>query len=395
MKRIVTRLKDPSNRDWILFSAMTFCFMFGFSSYTGIFQNFFNTNLHGQPQQLGVLETFREIPGLLAAPIAAMLAFLHAPVLAGLTLLGSGIGIWATGHVTIFWQLVLVSIGWSIPMHLWFTISPAIVMSLAQGKDGGRHLGRNSGIGAFAVMSALLLSMLLRRYGHVSYQFMFTLAGVMISSAGVLGLLLSNKAGIAEKPKLFLRKQYWLYYVLNFLEGSRRQTFSTFSTFVLITVYHMPVEKMLLLFLANSAVTMSFAPVVGRIIDRIGERRVLTLYYICGALVFAAYGAVGSKSVLIGLFLLDNLLMTHNMGITTYITKIAVPSELRPSLAMGVSVNHISAVTVPLIGGWLWKTYNNYSIPFWVGSILAIVSLYFVQRLPKGLDAVRVQPELP
>ncbi|MHB1462855.1 MAG: MFS transporter [Armatimonadota bacterium] len=389
MKKIITKLKDPINRDWILFSAMTFCFMFGFSSYTGIFQNFFNTNLHGQPQQLGILETFREIPGLLAAPIAATLAFLHAPVLAGLTLLGSGIGIWATGHVTIFWQLVLVSISWSIPMHLWFTISPAIVMNLAQGKEGGRHLGRNNAIGAFAVLSALTLSILLKP--HVSYRFMFTLAGVMISSAGVLGLLLSNKAGVATKPKLFLRKQYWLFYVLNFLEGSRRQTFATFSTFVLIKVYHMPVEKMLLLLLANSAVTMSFAPIVGKIIDRIGERRVLTFYYICGALVFAAYGSVGSKEVLIGLFLLDNLLMTHNMGITTYITKIAAPRELRPSLAMGVSVNHISAVTVPLIGGWLWATYNNYSIPFWVGSFLAIVSLYFVQRLPRGLEAVRCE----
>lgn len=391
MKKLITKLKDPINRDWILFSAMTFCFMFGFSSYTGIFQNFFNTNMHGQPQQLGVLETFREIPGLLAAPIAAMLAFLHAPVLAGFTLLGSGIGIWATGHVNVFWQLVLVSIGWSIPMHLWFTISPAIVMNLAQGKDGGRHLGRNSGIGAFAVLSALLLSMLLRKYGHVSYQFMFTLAGVFIASAGVLGLMLSNKAGVATKPKLFLRKQYWLYYVLNFLEGSRRQTFGVFSTFVLIKVYHMSVENMLFLLLVNSVVTMSFAPIVGRVIDRIGEKRVLTFYYILGAIVFAAYGTVGSREVLIGLFVLDNLLMTHSMGITTYITKIAAPSELRPSLAMGVSVNHISAVTVPLIGGWLWATYNNYSIPFWVGSALALVSLYFVQRLPKGLEAVRCE----
>lgn len=391
MKKLITQLKDPINRDWILFSAMTFCFMFGFSSYTGIFQNFFNTNMHGQPQQLGVLETFREIPGLLAAPIAAMLAFLHAPVLAGFTLLGSGIGIWATGHVNVFWQLVLVSIGWSIPMHLWFTISPAIVMNLAQGKDGGRHLGRNSGIGAFAVLSALLLSMLLRKYGHVSYQFMFTLAGVFIASAGVLGLMLSNKAGVATKPKLFLRKQYWLYYVLNFLEGSRRQTFGVFSTFVLIKVYHMSVENMLFLLLVNSVVTMSFAPIVGRVIDRIGEKRVLTFYYILGAIVFAAYGTVGSREVLIGLFVLDNLLMTHSMGITTYITKIAAPSELRPSLAMGVSVNHISAVTVPLIGGWLWATYNNYSIPFWVGSALALASLYFVQRLPKGLEAVRCE----
>lgn len=266
MKKIITKLKDPSNRDWILFSAMTFCFMFGFSSYTGIFQNFFNTNMHGQPQQLGILETFREIPGLLAAPIAATLAFLHAPVLAGLTLLGSGIGILATGHVNAFWQLVLVSIGWSVPMHLWFTISPAIVMNLAQGKNGGKHLGRNSGIGAAAVLSALLLSRVLKP--HVTYQFMFTLAGVMISSAGLLGLLLSNKAGVATKPRLFLRKQYWLYYVLNFLEGSRRQTFGVFSTFVLIKVYHMTVENMLLLLLVNSAITMSFAPIVGRIIDR-------------------------------------------------------------------------------------------------------------------------------
>ena len=174
---------------------------------------------------------------------------------------------------------------------------------------------------------------------------------------------------------------------MNFLEGSRRQTFATFSTFVLIKVYQIPVEKMLILMLINSVVTMTAAPIVGRIIDRIGERKVLTFYYICGTAVFAAYGCIAIKYVLIGLYLLDNLLMTHNIGITTYVTKIASSEDLRPTLAMGVSVNHISAVTVPLLGGLLWSTYHNYSIPFFVGSLLAIVSLYFVQRLPEHANA--------
>ena len=176
MRKLLEKIANPSNRDWVVFSAMTFFFMFGFNSYTGVFQNFFNDKLHGQPLQLGLLETFREIPGFLAAPIAAILAFISAPLLAGFTLIGSGIGILSTGYVSNYVQLIIVSICWSIPMHLWFTISPSIVMSIAGGKDGGRHLGRNNSIGASAVLTALLLSILLKP--HVSYRFMFTLAGV-------------------------------------------------------------------------------------------------------------------------------------------------------------------------------------------------------------------------
>ena len=57
------------------------------------------------------------------------------------------------------------------------------------------------------------------------------------------------------------------------------------------------------------------------------------------------------------LYTLDNLLYQSTTCLSTYLQKIADPEDLMPTLSMGVSVNHIAAVLVPLIGGYLWSRF--------------------------------------
>lgn len=367
-------------RDWGLFGALTFCFAFGFAVYNGIFQNFIREVLHVSPSQLGVLESLREVPGLLTAPIAGTLVAFAEPRLAGLALLVCALGIGATGFAGNYWTLVAMNVFWSTGFHLWSSVSPSITLALAGGREGGRHLGRMSAIGSVAVLIALGSARFFKTY--LAYPTLFIIAGVMIACAGVLAFLLSSHAASGERQPIILRREYSLYYVLTFLEGCRRQIFSTFASYVLILVYNTPVQTMLSLAFVNAALGTVAAPTAGRLIDRFGERRMLTLYYICIACVFAGYATFKDVRLLYLLFMTDSALFAFSLGITVFLNRIVRQSELTPSLAMGTTMNHIAAVVMPVLGGVLWKVLNDYRIPFWIGFGVVFLSLMAVQRIP-------------
>ena len=371
---------STNQRDWRLFGAATFCYAFGFAVYNGLFQNFFREVLHGGPGQLGMLESLREVPGLLTAFTAGTLALIAETRIGSLALLISALGIAATGYATAYWPLVAITVFWSIGMHLWFSLSPAITLALADGKEGGRHLGRMAGIGAVAVLVGLAVTRAVKPY--VAYRDLFVAAGTLIFIAGVCASFLSRRQRPKDRPRLLLRKEYNLFYWLTFLEGCRRQIFGTFAPFVLIVVYGAKVETMLTLALVNAAVSTFAAPVIGRWIDRLGERTMLTFYYVVLIAVFAGYAIVPMVGVLYAFYMVDNLLFAFAIGITTYLNGIIRPDEMTPTLTMGTTMNHVAAVIVPVTGGVLWKTVGDFRIPFWIGIGVVLLSLAAARRIP-------------
>lgn len=367
-------------RDWVLFASLTFCFSFGFAVYNGIFQNFIREVLHVSPSQLGVLESLRELPGLLAAPIAGTLVALAEPRLAGMALLVCALGIGAMGTASHYWMLVGLNVFWSVGFHLWSSVSPAITLSLAGGREGGRHLGRMGAVGSLAVLVALGSARLLKQY--LSYKALFLTAGTAIAIAALVAFLLSAHAASGARQPIILRREYRLYYVLTFLEGCRRQIFSTFASYVLILVYGTSVQTMLTLAFVNATLGAIAAPTVGRLIDRFGERRMLALYYVLIACVFAGYATFRDVRLLYALFVTDSVLFSFSLGITVFLNRIVHKGELTPSLAMGTTMNHIAAVVMPVLGGVLWKVLDDYRVPFWVGFGGVFLSLIAVQRIP-------------
>jgi len=374
-----------TRRDWWLFGAATFCYAFGFAVYNGLFQNFFREALHGEPGQLGVLESLREVPGLLTAFTAGLLALVAETRIGSLALLISAAGIAGTGYMPSYWPLVAITVFWSVGMHLWFSLSPAITLALADGKEGGRHLGRMAGVGAVAVLVGLAFTRAVKPY--VPYQTLFVVGGALIFVAGLCASFLSRHPRGADAPRLLLRREYDLYYLLTFLEGCRRQIFGTFAPFVLIVVYGTRVETMLTLALINAAVSTFAAPAIGRCIDRLGERRMLTFYYLVLIAVFAGYALVPNVSLLYGLYMLDNLMFAFAIGLTTYLNSIVRPGDMTPTLTMGTTMNHVAAVIVPVTGGVLWTTMGDFRIPFWIGIGVLVWSLAAARRMPAGSRA--------
>ena len=79
------------------------------------------------------------------------------------------------------------------------------------------------------------------------------------------------------------------------------------------------------------------------------------------------------------LYVADSIFFNFSIGLNTYLQKTADPEDLSQSTAVGFTINHISAIVIPLIGGSLWLL--NWRLPFIIGACLTIVSLYFTQKI--------------
>lgn len=372
-------------RDWALFMASTFLFVAGFYLYNGIFQNFLKDRFHVDALQLGIVESLREIPGFLAALIAGLLIALHEGRVMGLGLFVAALGIMATGVVRGFEMVIAVTVFWSVGFHAMSSVSSAITLALARGKEGGRHLGRMSSVGAMAQIAGLgfawVISHLLPQTPYATY---FWIGGAAIMVSALLAFGLSENVNTHKVQPIVLRREYGLYYLLIFLEGCRRQIFAIFATFTLISVYKVPLDKILLLQFVNAALIAVTAPRMGRLIDRIGEKTPLTVYAVGLLFVFIGYATIHNIAWLYALYIIDNVLFTFGNGFTTYLHRIVRPGDLTPTLAMGVTFNHIAAVTVPFFGALLWKQTGNYEAPFLAGIVIVLVSFVATRYLPAG-----------
>jgi predicted MFS family arabinose efflux permease len=376
-------------RDWLLLALTTISFGFGFGIVMGITPSFTAGYLHLGKESLGQLEAMREVPGLLTAGMMGLLAAIALPRLAVLALLVLGVGIAAQGHAGSFWPLVACNVVWSAGLHVWLTVQPSLTLSLSRAGHHGHGLGMMNRYSSLAMMAGLGCAAIVGP--RVGYGWIFGVAGAVAASGGIFAARITRaaKSGAAA-PRLVFRPRYWRYYGLMLLDGGRRQIVQTFVLLILVREFHVPTAQIALLVLVNGALTMLAAPVVGRWTDRFGERRVLGAYYALVAVVFFLYTQVGGLAAALHLapvmlfvpvFVVDNLLFTASVGIQTYIRHSAPPEELAPSLAMGLTWNHVAAVTVPLFAGFIWERYGYQRI-FLYGIGLALASLAMCRTLP-------------
>lgn len=177
---------------------------------------------------------------------------------------------------------------------------------------------------------------------------------------------------------MVFRRRYGVYYLLQFLQGCRKQMFITFAIFALVKVHGMPVTTTMVLVLINQILVTLTGPTVGRWVDRFGERRMLSWSYLGLIVVFTGYATVTHRPTLYVLYCVDNVIFFGGIALTTYLYKIAPAEDLKPTLSMGVTMNHAAAVAAPLVGGFVWY-YFGYEVIFYAGAGLALLSLIACQ----------------
>jgi MFS family permease len=375
------------------------------------FNNFLNDVFHIGPAQRGMLEFPRELPGLLSALGIGVLSFLpetvSGAVAYGLAALGMfGVALFGTQWIV----LVIFMIVWSSGTHLMQSVGSSLTMSFATTEKRGRRMGQVGAIGGIGTIGGCLIVWLLGRVhsvgGHVSlgtYRQIFCIGAAAFMLAAIMISRL-RKVGLQHaRPRLLIRRRYWLYYLLECLYGARKQVFLTFGPWVLIKIFHEPPATFAKLWIVSAVIGIFFSPAVGQLIDRFGERTILMvdallIFVVCIAYGFSEsfFGNVPSTVyILYAAYVTDQLIFGVSMARATYISKtVTDPEHLAPTLSIGVSANHAVSMSIPTAGGLLWEKYG-YQWVFMVGGLLAIIMLFFASlvRVPNRLAAA--MPESP
>lgn len=375
---------ESLNRDLkLVWIALAFQ-MYGFGVYNATFYNFATETLRIKPTELGMLEAVRELPGFLCVLVAALTMRLMEPLLGSIAFMMMVVGMGAYAWVGSIHTLMIWSFVWSIGLHTWMPLQSSMVLSLAgEGKEG-RRLGQTACVGSIGAVGGMVTVMIL---GHaLTYGRWFLFGSGAMAIGAVVLFFVRRDIGYPDKPRFVWKPRYRLYYWLTFLEGCRKQVFFTFAVYSLTKVYHTHLRTIAMLMVINGIVNTIFAPKLGRLIDRIGERRILVVSYTALIFVFIGYAEIKHADVLYVLYCLDNFFYLSTTCLTTYLQKIAEPEDVMPSLSLGVTFNHTAAVIVPLIGGYLWASLG-YPVTFYGGAAVVAISLLLAAKVPRWKPA--------
>ena len=191
--------------------------------------------------------------------------------------------------------------------------------------------------------------------------------------------------GEPQVKKMVLKRRYWLYYALQFMSGARRQIFLVFAAFMMVERFGFEVHEVTALFLINFVANMLVAPVMGRALGHWGERNILVFEYTGLIAVFLAYGGIyffGWGVVLAAtLYVLDHMFFALAFALKTYFQKIADPEDIAPTAAVAFTINHIAAVFLPAMLGYLWIV--SPGGVFGLAAGMAAVSLALALMIPR------------
>lgn len=359
-----------------------FCLNIALNIRDTTFTNFANS-LGIQAQQFGVIESLREVPGLLTVVLAMLTYFFSESLLAALCLFTVGIGILLYVGTSTFSLLVVGSVVYSVGFHVFFPLQDSMSMKFGKVEESGRILGFFGSVAAAASLCGTGVVIILSKL--VSMKFIFLIAVAFALLGGFIMLSMPKPEGNAKPKTLIFRKRYKFYYLLTFLSGCRRHIFTVFAPLTLIQIFHMNLTSMAILALVNQILNIFAKQTIGRMVDNLGERIVLLLNFGLLTIVFLGYAQFKVVGVICLLYILDNIFFGFNMAISTYLRKICPPEELGPSLSMGSTVNHIVAFVIPLIGGFIWKTLG-YQYVFLMGSVITFISLIITYNIKELAD---------
>lgn len=368
----------PPGRDLRLVAASAFFLYVGFGIYSATFFNFANDVVRIRPEQLGVLESLRETPGFAMVFVLALAMHIAEPVLGSAALMLMALGFVGYSRTSTYAPLVFYSVVWSIGLHMWMPLQSAMTLALAEEDKKGSRLGQVGACAGFGTALGITCVVLLGE--KVSYSNWYASAAALMFVGALVCWFVKRDLSPPDKPRLVFRRRYSLYYALTFLEGCRKQVFITFAVYVLVHKFNTPMHSVALLMLINNIVNLSIAPFVGRLIDCVGEKRVLATSYSCLIFVFIGYGLIKHSGVLYVLYCMDNLLYLSTYGLTTYLSRTADEQDIVPSLSMGVTMNHLAAVAVPVTGGLIWSSVG-YTYTFLAGAGVVMASLFFALRI--------------
>lgn len=376
----ITERVNRMPRELKLFMVASLMMGGAYSIYDSTFNNFINERFTLSGFQRSFLELPRELPGFLVVFVSASLWFLCSRRMGVFALILSAIGAVLIGFIDSTYEVMALCLFvYSMGMHLFLPLYSSIGMELAHDGQMGRRLGQLNAIRNFATILGSFLVFLGFRFLGFRFQHTFLLTALGMGAAAVLMYMM--KPDEVKKPKTYLKlhKEYSLYYILMVLTGSRKQIFITFAPWVIVTVFNEPTQTLATLLTIGGVLGILIQPVLGRAIDRYGERTVLQIETFVLVIVCLGYGfskflfpEATAFLLICGFYLLDQISLSVNMARSMYMKKIALdPAHVQPALTAGVTIDHIFSILIAIVGGAIWNAFG-FQYVFLLGIIIAV-----------------------
>ena len=380
---------------------MAFAMPIAFSTWLALLNNFTIEVANFSGIEIGWLQTVREIPGFLAVGVIAVLYLMREQTLAILALVALGAAAAVTAIFPSFAGLLITTLIGSFGFHYYETVNQSLQLQWLEKDRAPQVIGWLVAAGSASSLLAYGLIAIVFKWFGLGYHAVYMAGGgITVAAAFYCWLAYPQyEMRVVQHRKLIFRSRYWLYYALQFMAGARRQIFMVFAAFMMVEHFGFKVHELTLLFLINYAANILFAPMMGWMIARIGEKWSLAFEYAGLIAVFIAYGGIywfgWGAALAAALYVIDHLFFALAFAQKTYFQKIADPADIAPTAAVALTINHIAAVALPAALGYLWVT-SEASV-FVLAAILASMSLVLALMIPRhpapGRETIFSRPD--
>ena len=358
-----------------------------FAVWSALLNNFVIEVVEFDGSDIGLLHTVREIPGFFAVGVIAILLFMHEQILGLVSLALLGVATAVTAWFPTMGGILTITMLSSIGFHYFETVNQSLQLQWFSKEEAPRQLGKLLAVGSGATLVAYGLIVIGWRSLDLSFNTVYLVSGGATVLIAVVCFFAYPRfdAPSVQVKKMILRRRYWLYYLLQFMAGARRQIFIVFAGFMMVERFGFEVHEVTSLFLLNLVINMFTAPVFGRAVGHFGERNALCFEYFGLVCVFLAYGGIyyfGWGVVLASsLYVIDHLFFSLALALKTYFQKIADPEDIAPTAAVAFTINHIAAVFLPVLLGYLWLV--SPGAVFLLAAGIASMSLLLACLIPR------------
>ena len=335
--------------------------------YRGMLDNYLAEIVKMGEMDKGITEFFRELPGIALVFILAAFYMLSAESIykigAAVMLVGMGM------HAVLPPSKVLITLAicvFSLGEHMQLGMKSSISLQYAKPGRGGAAQGMQSSfnqigtlIGYLVIVAAFLL------IPGKPYQLFFGVAAVLIGISILVNFRLTSKSAPNKNAsRFYFRKKYIKYYMLEMFYGARKQVFLTFAPFALVSFYGADTSAMSLLFAISAVACFLMAPLVGKLIDKVGYKAVMVgdtvvLVFVC--LLYGFAHKIFSMDVAFIVccvnYIFDAVISLASMASNVYVQELSESQEeVKATISTGVSINHLITIFIALFGGWIWQT---------------------------------------
>lgn len=374
--------------------------------YRGIQDNYLAEIVHITAFERGIVEFFRETPGLLVVLLLSLMyrfsdsrifkigiGLMTAGVI-GLLLSSSNAYLGAKFFVVLF--MVIFSAGEHIIMPVRTTIS----LDLAKREKAGASLGITSAINqvghivGFVVVTGLFFvfgRLGFKRTAIVPFRVVFALSIALMTASVLVVLALRETRLKSERRRFYFARKFFKYYMLEIFYGARKQIFLTFAPYVMILQYGADTSIVSLLLAITAGFGILFSPLIGRIIDKLGYKFVMVTDTLLLVLVCLLYGfahrifSPGIAFIVVCVnYILDSIISLASMASNIYVQRIASnQDEITATLSTGISVNHVISIFIALMGGWIWKV-TGIEVLFSLSAFLGLLNSVYAATINKN-----------